>query len=138
MREEVIIRENGSKRVIHYPVGESLARQEMAAATDINNIMKKYQKTGDLTHLTKNLPWYGDVSEIGDFHDAILKIKQAESSFLDLPSRVRELFDNDPGNLIAFLQDPANEDKAVALGLAKKRKVEEPKAPKEPEENPSP
>lgn len=117
MEKKVIVRDNGTKRVIHMPVGESKTRKEMAKATDVNNIMNRYKTTGQLTHVTKNMPWYGDATAITDYQGALNSVLAAQEKFAELPSKLRERFRNDPGALIAFLQDPANKDEAIKLGL---------------------
>lgn len=110
--------------------GSSMTKQSMTPETDINNILKKFQKTGMIEHLAKGEPFYGDVSEIADYQSALNKVQEAEDLFMSMSPDVRERFDNDPAKMIDFLSDPRNTDKAIELGMAAKRPekpVEEPK-----------
>jgi phage internal scaffolding protein len=98
--------------------GESMTQQHMAAETDINNIMKKYEKTGIVTHLAKYQGDYQDFTVMPDFHTAMNTIREADEMFLTLPASVRDKFDNDPGKFVEFATDDCNHDALVDLGLA--------------------
>lgn len=91
--------------------------QSEAEACNINNIMRKYEKTGIVTHVRKTNGFYGDVSEVQDYHSAANFIAVAQESFMSLPASVRERFDNDPGKFIAFVDDPKNAEELVTMGL---------------------
>ena len=60
---------------------------------------------------------YGDFTNIEDFHNANNRIIQAREDFLALPSEIREQFDNDPGQLVEFINDPDNIEEAQEMGL---------------------
>lgn len=116
----------------------SLTKQAMGAETDINNIMKKYEKDGIITHLAKHQGQYGDFSEVVDYHTALNTMIDADDAFASLPSRIRGEFLNDPGKFLDFVHDPKNHDQMVKMGLAKAPpgpantdKVVEPQKPKE-------
>lgn len=96
---------------------EGMTRQEFERECNINQIMSKYQKSGVVDHITKHSPFYGDYDPI-DFQTALNTIKDGEAMFAELPSAARKFFDNDPAEFMAFVQDPANIDKLVELGLA--------------------
>ncbi len=87
--------------------GKGRTKQTFAKESDINNIMKKFQRSGTVTHLAKHSAQYGDVTSV-DLHEALNTITQAQSMFNDLPSEVRNEFDQDPGKFLDFVQDPAN------------------------------
>lgn len=108
-------------------------RQEFEAECNINNIMRKYQKTGVLDHLIKYAPTYGDYDAI-DFQTAMDTIKAGEEMFAELPSSVRKHFDNDPAAFMDFVQDPDNLDILREMGLAKPA----PESPNEPDPVPTP
>lgn len=61
--------------------------------------------------------FYGDFSEITDFHSAASAIREAEQSFESLPSYLRDRFDNAPYKLLEFIEDPKNALEAAELGL---------------------
>lgn len=58
------IRENGSKRVVTINEEPSKTDQSFAKQVNINNIMARYIKTGQLTHLRNQQGVYADMSEI--------------------------------------------------------------------------
>jgi len=94
---------------------------------DINKILIKYQKTGLLEFVNKNQPQYGDFSGF-DFMNAMNTVAKASEMFDQLPAAVRKRFNNEPGEFMTFVDDPANTDEAIRLGLATKREP----APLEP------
>jgi len=85
-------------------------------ACDINQIVKRL-RTGGVINVNTNTARYGDVSSVPDYQTALDVIRRAEGLFAGLPSNVRARFANDPGMMIDFLQDPANRDEGVRLGL---------------------
>lgn len=97
----------------------SRTKQAMKEACDVNNILKKYQKTQLITHVNKINGQYGDFSEVLDFQSSLNALRSAEEAFLGLPSSIRKRFSNDPGELLAFLSDSSNKDEALKLGLLK-------------------
>lgn len=110
--------------------GTSRTKQSFKEETDINQIMARFQKTGMLEFVNKHEPQYGDVTAI-DFQTSMESVAKSREMFADLPSKVRDRFNNDPAELLEFLDDPANRDEAVLLGLATPPKKEkEPEPPK--------
>lgn len=95
---------------------ETLARQSFKEEADINTIVNRFMKTGVLPQAV-NLPRYGDFSEAMDYHSALNLIMQADDAFMELPAELRARFENDPGQLLEFLQDEANRPEAEKLGL---------------------
>lgn len=91
-------------------------KQSFKAECDINNILSKFQRTGLLEFVNERTPQYGDVSSI-DFQESMEQVRQANEMFADLPSSVRKRFHNDPTELLSFLDDPANRQEGVVLGL---------------------
>lgn len=98
------------------PKGKSRTRQSHAAECDINNIIKKFQKTGALDHVAKHGPIYGDVTAI-TYHEAQNLVIEADEMFHDLPSSVRAKFENDPRQFMDFVQDDENLEEMSELGL---------------------
>lgn len=95
----------------------SMTRQADAEDCDINVMMARYQKTGELPPLNRRSPISGDFSTVVDFHSALNLVTAAQQDFMTLPAEMRARFGNDPGALLRFLDDPANADEAVRLGL---------------------
>lgn len=105
-------------RVKFYPKGESLTHQSMKDDCDINRIMMKYQKTGVLDHAKTYEGQYADFSKVtGDYQEHMNAVLEADQMFLTLPSSIRKKFDNDPGQFLAFVDDPSNAEEMIELGL---------------------
>lgn len=104
-------------------------KQSFKDECDINVIMRRYQVTGELVHLNQRSPLFGDFPDM-DFQSAMAIVIQARENFATLPSEVRDRFANDPGRLLSFLQDPANREEAIKLGLV--RIAEQPAPTPEP------
>lgn len=100
---------------------KGLAVQADRDEADINKIVARMQKTGQLPPMRGGEPFYGDVSDIGDLQESYIKIREAEEMFMAHPAEVREKFENDPVKFVDFLSDPDNLEEAVSLGLAVKR-----------------
>lgn len=98
-------------------VEPSLAVQSQKDDADINVIVRRFGLTGTLPENVR-VPTYGDFSEVVDFQSAMNVVRQAQEAFDELPSDVRLRFNNDPQRLIEFLNDEANLDEAVRLGIA--------------------
>lgn len=92
--------------------------QSQAADCDINNIVKRYKKTGQISHLAKTKGVYADLSLMpSTLIDAHELISQASNAFNSLPAQTRKKFGNDPEQMIQFINDPNNADEAIKLGL---------------------
>ena len=98
---------------------------------DINVIMNRYATCGTpLPYRADGVqPVYADVSELGDYMENYQRCKQAEEMFNALPSALRKELDNNPANLLAFIQNEANRERCVEYGLINKPAVEAPQAP---------
>lgn len=98
---------------------ESVVQQQFAEEVDINTIVRRFGLTGELPNGLA-MPMSGDFSGVGDFHEAMNLLKQAESEFMKLPGDVRERFGHDPARVIAFLEDDKNREEAIKLGMIPK------------------
>lgn len=86
---------------------------------DVNNIIKKYDKNGLITHVSKFEAKFGDVSGV-DFQAMQEKVANAQSMFNQLPVEIRSEFENNPAKLLKFMDNPDNRDRAIELGLINK------------------
>jgi len=106
---------------------------------DINQVMERHRKTGIIRQTTQR-PMYGDFSNVGDYQEALNIKLVADQMFAELPSKVRNRFENNPQLFLTFCEDPANEAEAIELGIAAKPAPEEPAPavtePVTPEGNP--
>ncbi len=103
------------KRVQFKPVGKTRAKQQFAKECDINNILKRFGKSGQLDHLAAKPPEYG-VVEGSDLHTLMNVVAEANSAYESLPDLLRDRFSS-PSALVAFLGDESNRDEAIDLGL---------------------
>ncbi len=99
-------------RKISYKDGRT--KQSFKDSTDINKILKKAQKTGAISHLAKYEGVYGDFASF-DFTEAQLQIAKATTIFEELPSELRNEFQNDPGKFFEFANAPENIGKLSSL-----------------------
>lgn len=91
-------------------------QQHFKDETDINNILRQFNVTGLLPQKAMS-PRYGDFTGIGDYHSALNQVIAAEGEFMTLPAQLRARFNNDPQELIEFLENPENKQEAIKLGL---------------------
>lgn len=122
----------GPKVILNCAGDKIRTKQSFKKECDINNIMRKYTKTGVISPeiLNKRQAIFADVSEIGDFQHCKQTVNDAQDAFMTLPAHVRTRFDNDPGKLLDFCADSNNRDEAIELGII--TKVEEQTPPQEP------
>lgn len=96
---------------------ESRTVQASKDECDINNIMKRFHKTGALPSVIRQDPTYGDFADAVDYHEACNIVVRAREQFDLLDSRVREEFGNDPEAFLKFAGNPENADKMAKMGL---------------------
>lgn len=110
---------NGRVRVGVDPSLERVTKtqQQFKDQCDVNKIVAKYKTTGHWLHLTSKKGVYADVSQVSDYHESLNKIQSAQAAFAALPAELRLRFNNDPGKLLEFIQDPKNYDEGVKLGI---------------------
>jgi len=100
----------------------SLTQQQFAGDANINNILKKYHKTGVLP-VKGNKPLYGDFTGLLDYQEAQNIVAGANQAFQALPATIRRRFHNDPAQFVAFVGDEENRHEAEKLGLVPKKEV---------------
>ena len=83
---------------------------------DVNLIVAKYDKTGIMSHISRFEAKFGDFTGM-DFQNMQNQIRGATEMFNQLPAEIRKRFDNSPGMLLEFMEDPNNRDEAIELGL---------------------
>ena len=91
------------------------AVQSQKEECDINNIVKKYLRTGELPGARAAA--FMDLTAVPKYQDALNQVIQAEEAFMELPAEVRSAFDNDPAKLIEASLDGKNRAKFIELGL---------------------
>lgn len=108
--------------VVEIPPEEDLTQQHFEKECNINSIVANYQKTGVLPTAMIREVQFGEVGP--DLISSLTKIKEAKEQFQRLPAKIRDQFQNDPDKFLVFLNDPANYEKAVKLGIVEERKIE--------------
>lgn len=108
------------RRVFSDTVGESMTHQSFKDECDINNIIRTWERTGLDPSRADKTPRYGDFSDMSDYHEALNLVSDVNNAFADLPADLREKFANDPAELLAFVNNPDNEEEAISLGILSK------------------
>ena len=98
--------------------GDSLTQQSHAEAADVRNIIKQYDRTGLIANVNKGIAQYGDYSEINEYAEALNMVQEANESFAEIPSHIREQFSNNAGLFFEFATDPKNAKEMIEMGLA--------------------
>ena len=101
--------------------GESATKQQFADEVDINRIMDRYERDGIIAHVNRYEGQYGDFGDAPSYHAAMNTVVEAQEMFESLPARIRDRFGNSPAVFLEFVQDPANQEELVDLGLATRR-----------------
>jgi len=102
---------------------ESLAVQSAKDETDINTIVRRFGLTGELPG-DFQMPQSVDVAGMpSSYHAAMNYVLASQAEFMRMPGELRERFNNDPGQLLGFLDDPSKVEESVSLGLRVKREV---------------
>lgn len=99
------------------------AQQQFRDDVDINLIVKRARKTGQLStgmSMSNRRAQFGDFSDVTDYKTARDQINNSVVAFFELPAHVRRYFHNDPANLLDFVADDKNLKKAIELGLVDK------------------
>lgn len=107
----------GRRHTVNFSPNTGRTKQAPADSTDLNKIMAKYTKTGILPGFNLRNPTYADYSETGDYQTTLQVVIDADNAFAELPSNVRERFQNDPGRFLEFMADARNEPEALNMGL---------------------
>jgi len=103
---------------------ETMTQQHFKDECDINRIIERFTKTGTMPQIVAGFE-FADVSDVPSYQEALDFLNAAQEQFMELPAKIRKEFDNDPGNLLRFLDDTNNYERAVELGLVEKEHVSE-------------
>lgn len=91
-------------------------RQDDLKFSNINNIVSRYKKTGELPVKNREA-FFADVSAVPDFQTAMNLVDAAREGFMSLPAELRAKHDNNPAKFIDWTSNPANRDEMVKMGL---------------------
>lgn len=110
-------RKNGTTRVQYETIGPSMTDQSDKNYLDINNIMKNYAKTGLLPQFKEKIAQYIDTTQIPSYMEAQEQMSKAKQLFMQLPSEVRKLMDNNPANMEKVIVNPDYKDILIKYGI---------------------
>lgn len=86
---------------------------------DINNILRRFNTTGQLPDMIKRNPVFGNFADVADYQSALNTVITAQEQFEALNSRLRNRFNNDPAQFLEFMANKDNLLEMIKLGLAK-------------------
>lgn len=100
--------------------GKLIYRTEQAHrdAVNVNNIIKKYARTGTIEHIKYVEPSYIDTTG-ADFKTSLDKVIKIQQKFEEIPANIRKRFDHDPEKFLNFFNDEKNKEEAVKIGLTR-------------------
>lgn len=104
------------KRLPFFTKGPSQTKTSFASDCDINVIVARFLKTGQLPQAVVP-PAYMDTTQVPVGTDALMAIRTAQQAFEQLPLALRREIGHDPRALEPWLKDPSNEDRARKFGL---------------------
>lgn len=112
----------------------SMTKQSFKDECDINNIVKRFEATGQIDHINQAHAQglFTDLPSGLDLQAGLDMIRQAEAAFMALPAAARAEFDNDPVLFVEAFTNPsdAQQERFIALGLATdKRPAKPPETP---------
>lgn len=107
------------KRVDTELKGGSKVQNHFRDTQNINCIMKRYRR-GMPLEVEKRPMHYGDFASAASFQEAMNRVVSAQEQFSELPGEVKKYFNQNPAELINFINDPKNKEKAIELGLIDK------------------
>ena len=125
--QKATTRPNGTLKVQTVGFEPTLTQQQFKDECDINTIMKKYGNNMDLVEELRQADVFVDLVGIPDYQQMQDTLIAANEAFDALGAELRyKRFNNDPKNLISFLNDPKNYDEGVKLGLLNPKPKQQP------------
>lgn len=95
----------------------SMTEQHFKAECDINNIVAQYEVTGVLPSGDRQ-PLFGDFADFPtDLQSSQKYFDDAQERFMQLDARLRKEFNNNPVELLQFIANENNRERAIELGL---------------------
>jgi phage internal scaffolding protein len=120
------------KRVqIFFDPDSGRTKPEFQKDCDLETIVSRFKRTGVIEHVRKHQGVYTDLTEAPDYMTALNKVIAADEAFMSLPAKIRQRFSHSPAEFLAFVDDPANRDEMVVLGLIPQVEIVSPTPPNE-------
>lgn len=107
----------GKRDRVFADVGDrSRTKQSFRDDCDVTNIVNSYYRSGTLAHANSKQPHYGFATSC-DFREALELVAQASKNFAGLDSAMRKQFNDQPGEFLAFVENPSNLPQMAQMGL---------------------
>lgn len=107
-----------SRVCLSFPENSRWTKQSEKDSCDINLIMNRYMATGELPNIAERAPQYLDTTGI-EYQSAMDFIAGANTLFHEMPSAVRNRFENDPALFLDFCSHEKNRPELAEMGLLK-------------------
>ncbi|AXH75169.1 MAG: internal scaffolding protein [Microviridae sp.] len=95
---------------------DGMTKQSFKDECDVNRIIARFQATGELPNINNLPPQYLDVTAV-DFQEHQNFIAGAFSLFHELPAKIRDKFENNPGAFFDFCSQDKNRPELAEMGL---------------------
>lgn len=93
--------------VRHLP-GEAMTEQAHEPECNVNNIVARFSKTGDMALLNRAQGMFADISEMpSDYQASLNFVQNVGAAFDALPAKVRAAYANDPQKFMDAVQNDA-------------------------------
>lgn len=99
-----------------FPENSRWTKQQFREECDINTIMNRYLASGEMPAINQQAPQYLDVTG-QDYQESMQFIAGAQSLFNELPSSIRNRFQNDPATFLDFCSQDKNRPEMAEMGL---------------------
>lgn len=113
--QEIQLDQRGKERRKYqtFNTEESRTVQSDRDRADIRKIMQKFRQVGVVDHMAAAAGVYKDVSAFDDYQDVMLSAKSAEEKFMELPSKLREVFGHDVAEWLDCAHDKEKMDAKI-------------------------
>lgn len=125
------------KRIAIVFKDDSKTEQSHRDDVNINNIMAKARRGQMSDYIREFEGKYGDTTSL-QYHEAQNIVAAANQMFEQLPSELRNKFENEPRLFLDFVQNPDNKEELIKLKLAKPEKPTDPPPTDPPPTDPLP
>jgi len=125
---------NGVKGLV---CGESKTKQKVGVEHDINKIVARFKKTGEMPNLTFNGTDFQedgnviDLTQVGDYQECQNRIAGARELFDRYPAVIRRRFNNKIEDYMQFMTDMRSDTnkqlEALSMGILQELPEEKPK-----------
>lgn len=97
--------------------GKGVTQQQFKKDADVNYLVKRFLSGGTMGEtIVPRKPIFGDFTNV-NFQEMQDKVILVREEFEKLPANLRADFNNDPSELLEFIGNPDNKEKAIELGL---------------------